>query len=89
MGVTITGKSGKEYNFEGPYSYTSSLKDKSGVYAILCERNGNLDLIDVGESSEVRARVENHDRKDCWERNCNGIIKYTAYYIEYGKKPQE
>ena len=60
------------------------------VYAILCEEiceeNGNLYLIDVGESSEVKTRVENHDRKECWEKNCSGTIKYVVYYIEYGKK---
>jgi len=87
LGVTITGKSGNKYNFEGPYSNPGSLEDRSGVYAILCEENGKLYLIDVGESSEVRTRVETHDRKACWERNCSGIIKYAAYYIEYGKKP--
>lgn len=87
MGVIITGKSGNKYNFEGPYSNTGSLRDKSGVYAILCELNGKLDLIDVGEASEVKTRVETHDRKDCWEKNCNRVIKYAAYYIEHGKKP--
>lgn len=87
MGVTITGKSGNKYNFEGPYSNPGSLEDRSGVYAILCEKNGKWYLIDVGESSVVRTRVETHDRKTCWERNCSGIIKYAAYYIEHGKKP--
>ena len=87
MGVTIIGKSGNKYNFEGPYSNTVFLEDRSGVYAILCEKNGKLYLIDVGESSQIRTRIEKHDRKDCWEKNCNGIIKYAVYYIEYGKKP--
>lgn len=87
MSVSITGKSGEKYHFEGPYSLTSSLEDRSGVYAILCEKEGKLYLIDVGESSKVKTRVENHDRKDCWEKNCSGTIKYAAYYIEYGKKP--
>jgi len=45
-----------------------------------------LHLIDVGESSEVKTRVETHDRKECWERNCKGIIKYAAYYVEHGKE---
>ncbi len=87
MEVTITGKSGNRYNFEGPYFNTGSLEDKSGIYAILYEVGGKLYLTDVGESSEVKTRVETHDREDCWERNCNGIIKYAAYYIEHGKKP--
>ena len=40
----------------------------------------------LGESSEVKTRVENHDRKECWEKNCSGTIKYAAHYIENGQK---
>ena len=87
MGVIIRGKNGNKYNFEGPYSNSGSLEDRSGVYAIICEENGELHLIDVGESSEVKTRVKTHDREECWERICNKIIKYAAYYIEHGKKP--
>jgi len=43
-------------------------------------------LIDVGESSKVKTRIETHDRKDCWEKNCNVTVKYVVYYIEHGKK---
>jgi len=86
MRVTITGKSGNKYNFEGPYSNTGSLEDRSGVYVILCEKNGELYLIDVGESSEVKRRVDTHDRKECWEKNCSGTLEYAVYYIEHGKK---
>jgi len=85
--VLLEGKSGSKYNFEGPYPDTSLLEDRSGVYAILCNVGDKLYLVDVGESSEVKSRVENHERKDCWKKNCNGTIKYAAYYIEYGKKP--
>jgi len=44
-------------------------------------------LIDVGESSEVKTRVDIHDRKEGWEKNCSGTLEYAAYYIEHGKKP--
>ena len=67
-----------EYIFDGPFYNRSSLENKSGVYAILCGDTNKL--IDVGESAEVRNRVENHDRKDCWGKNCNNTIKYAVRY---------
>ena len=70
------------YEFEGPYASTISLEDRSGVYAILSPNSSNrYKVIDVGESSEVRSRVENHDRKYCWSFNSNnGQLAYAAYY---------
>lgn len=76
MSITISGVS-----FEGPYSSTDSLQDRSGVYAILCKKNnGNYDLIDVGESAMVKDRVKNHDRKACWNGNCHSSLAVAAYY---------
>lgn len=74
MSISIAG-----YTFEGPFIYTTSLKNRSGVYVILC---GNRTTpVDVGESANVRDRVENHDRKACWNRNCSSTIKYAAHYV--------
>jgi len=69
-----------KYAFEGPYKSMGSLQDKSGVYAILCDGGQNYKLIDVGESATVKTRVEGHDRKDCWKRNCSSTIEYAALY---------
>ncbi|RLF80581.1 hypothetical protein DRN38_03815 [Thermococci archaeon] len=87
MTVFIKGKSGRRYEFEGPFKTPNSLENRSGVYAILCRQNDKLYLIDIGESSQVKDRVQNHGRKNCWKRHCEGRIEYAAYYIEYGKKP--
>jgi len=40
LGVIIKGKTGNKYNFTRSYSNTGSLRDKSGIYAILCEVDG-------------------------------------------------
>lgn len=72
------------YSFEGPYTSTGSLEDKSGVYAILCRRENRNYLLDVGESHTVKSRVENHEREDCWNRNCrNGTLTYAVYYTPH------
>ena len=76
MTITIGG-----WQFEGPYSHTSNLYDYSGVYAILDKRvDGRYWVIDVGESSTVRTRIENHDRKNCWLRNQQGTLAAAVLY---------
>lgn len=81
MAIKICG-----YVFEGPYTSTSSLEDRSGVYAILCSKD-DLFVIDVGESATVRTRVETHDRKDCWKRHCKHTIVYAAHYTPGLEQP--
>ena len=75
MSITV-GK----YTFEGPYTLTGKLEDRSGIYAIHCYKDNKYHLIDVGESATVKARVENHDRKTCWSRNCSGTLTVSAFY---------
>lgn len=52
------------HNFKAPLKY-SQLKHDSGVYAVL--DSGNR-VVDVGESHDVKARIDDHDRKSCWRR---------------------
>ena len=70
------------YNFEGPFDSTSGLKNESGVYAILGRHSINdcWDIIDIGESGDVKSRVENHDREDCWNAQGYTSLSYAAYY---------
>ena len=79
MSIKITG-----YTFEGPYTYTSTLKNQSGVYAILTPISySNYKVLDIGESATVKTRVESHDRVPCWKRYANnGKILYAVYYTD-------
>ena len=77
MSITI-GK----YTFDGPYTSANELEDRSGIYAIICQKDNKKDLIDVGESATVKSRVETHDRKDCWEKNCQGTLTVAVYYTQ-------
>lgn len=72
-----------KYTFEGPYASTDKLEDRSGIYAILCHRDNTYYPIDVGESATVKARVQNHERKDCWKRNCSGTLTVSVYYTPH------
>jgi hypothetical protein len=88
MSINIHG-----YIFEGPYTELNKLEDLSGVYAILDHRADATILIDVGESSEVRTRITNHDRKPCWTSKSQGTlsvaVKYTPNLQQTGRKEIE
>jgi hypothetical protein len=77
------------YTFEGPYTLPSKLANRSGVYAILTQTSSNnYKVVDVGESADVRDRVENHDRSDCWKRNSSPISpRYAAHYTPGMQQP--
>jgi hypothetical protein len=82
MTITI-GK----YKFHGTYTSTDHLEDCSGVYAIICQKEGKKTLIDVGESAKVKSRVKNHDRFDCWKKKCEGVINVAVYYTPNLRQP--
>jgi hypothetical protein len=68
------------FQFEGAFSSSDNLKSVSGVYVIWCKEGDNWKVLDVGEADDVKGRVSNHDRADCWKRNCFGTIYYSATY---------
>ncbi len=68
------------YTFDGPFKDTGSLEDRSGVYAIHDWRTSGYHLVDVGESAQVRTRVELHDRKPCWIGNKQGTLTVSVLY---------
>lgn len=68
------------YQFEGAYTSCEYLRSRSGVYVIWCENEGKWTVLDVGEAADVKERVKNHDRSDCWENKCSGTIYYSAIY---------
>lgn len=75
VSITIGG-----YTFDGPHKGTDKLEDRSGIYAILCYREEKYFVVDVGESATIKTRVEGHDRKECWKRNCTGTLMVAVLY---------
>jgi len=72
------------YYFDGPFNRVEELEDRAGVYAILDKRgNGIFQVLDIGESANVKTRVENHDRDLCWYFFRQGEIVYAAYYTPH------
>ena len=68
------------YQFDGAYRSPDFLEPASGVYVVWCENGGMWTVLDVGEANDVKERIKNHDRADCWEQNCAGTIYYSATF---------
>ena len=68
-----------DYAFDGPFKSTDSIEDKSGIYAVLHYKEAKCYLLDIGESSQIKKGIEEHDRKE-WEKNSEGEIDYSVYY---------
>lgn len=75
-----------KYSFTGPIGSIDNLKEKAGIYAIVCELKREYFLIDVGECSKLRTRIENHDKKDCWLKNCKGQLSVFVHYTTFIKQ---
>ena len=69
-----------KYEFEGPYASADHLEDRAGVYLIVDSVGSNYVGIDCGESATVRSRVENHDRRPCWEYQRSGTLMVAVLY---------
>ena len=70
-----------DYEFDGTYTSPDRLQSELGVYVIWCRDGDSWAVLDVGESDNVRARVSDHDRADCWAKHCTGTIYYSAHYM--------
>jgi hypothetical protein len=78
MGITIGN-----YTFDGPFSSTVSLQSCSGVYAILGRNGtGGWAVVDIGESGDLRNRIDGHDREACWNRETSSSWSVAAYYCD-------
>lgn len=75
-----------KYSFTGPVESIDQIRDRSGEYAIVCKKDNELFLLDVGESTKLRTRIENYDRKECWITNCNGQLIIYVHYTPFAKQ---
>ena len=74
------------HTFNGPYISRDSIEDKSGVYAVLCKKDRNYHIIDVGESKEPKSRLDKHERKKCWLKECKDTLTYAVKYTPHLKQ---
>ncbi|MEQ8524713.1 hypothetical protein [Gracilimonas sp.] len=68
--VTINERTFNAYKLEG-----TTFNNIAAIYVIICVDNqGKWFIVDVGETGELGDRIENHDRRDCWAKNCDHTL---------------
>lgn len=71
--------------FEGPFTSTDQIRDESGIYVVASPpaTSGIRVWLDVGESANLKTRLDSHDRQDCWRRNSpSGWVFFISYCNE-------
>lgn len=49
----------------------ADFKDVAAIYVILCvDKEGQWKVLDVGQTGQLGERIDDHDRRACWKRNC-------------------
>jgi hypothetical protein len=69
-----------KYEFEGPLHFKVNLEQTSGVVAIICEKDGKVEVLDITESDALERHVKTYEHVPCWKKKCGGFIKFAAYY---------
>lgn len=79
MSITIGN-----YHAEGPFGNENQLQARSGVYVILGRNQSvaNWNVVDVGESQDIRKRVGSHDRAPCWRGQGYSELAVAAIYAD-------
>jgi len=65
----------------------ADFKDIAAIYVIICvDKNGDWEVLDVGQTGELGDRIDSHDRQKCWGNNCpNKNIWVCAYTMPSSK----
>ena len=74
-----------EYTFEGPYPCARAfrLRRSPGVYVILGLNYGNRwEVIDVGQSRDIRNRIVSHERRACWSAQNLASLSVAVLYTD-------
>jgi len=69
-----------DYAFEGPFRSVEKIEDSPGVFAVVSEFVDKYYLLDVDHSDEVRKAIQNHERRNCWEKHRRGRIRFAVLY---------
>lgn len=59
----------------------ADFSDVAAVYVILCvAQDASWTILDVGQSGQVESRIDDHDRKASWARNCANNNIWVCLY---------
>lgn len=75
-----------DYEFDGYYSDPNRFREAPGVYIIWCKTDDSWIILEAGDSDNIREQILNHPRADYWRKKCNGMIHYSATYLDDPKE---
>jgi len=77
------------YEFAGPFFIPDNLPEAEGIYVVFCKPAvGNFSVVDVGQAEDVKERLTNHDREDCWRRSCRGTLYYAVHQMLFSTEDE-
>ncbi len=84
--VTISG-----YPFVCTALSNADFTDQAAVYVILCvSEGGSWTVLDVGQTGKLGMRIDSHDRRGCWTKNCpNNNIWVCIYKMPSNRHTKE
>ena len=85
MSLRVHIKDG-HYEFDGPHTNTGALLRRSGVYVISTVVNGLHKVVDVGESHDIKHRIDSHDRKESWQQHISDTLYVSAIYCSEAER---
>ncbi len=72
-----------KYLFAGPFITTDPVRERSGIFAIICRFKGQYFVSDVGESAKLKTRIGSYPRRECLLRNCEGDLLVFIHYTPF------
>ena len=77
-----------QYPFKGPHRSLKKIEGSQDVFTVICEFGGSLYLLDVDHSDDVKQAIQNHERRDCWEKYRRGLVRYAVIYSHNSPSPE-
>jgi hypothetical protein len=73
-------------DFEGPFPKADDLKDRPGVYVVLCDlEDDKYDVLAVDYcATSVRRKLMDNADHDIWIHSCKGRLLVAAFYSDEG-----
>ncbi len=76
VAVTISGRA-----FSCVRLAEADFRDVAAIYVILCVKpDSSWTVLDVGQTGELGTRIDSHDRRECWARNCETKNIWVCVY---------
>lgn len=70
------------YEFQGLFNTIEQIKNKAGVFAVICGENNEYIIIDIGQADDVKIELEIRSKKNSWIEFCKAKIFFACHYTE-------